>query len=58
MSLVRDLSLSASNQRAPALVAALVTASGLALAGIGSAFWGLVAEVVTLAILRAAGRRG
>jgi len=33
-----------------------VTASGIAPSGIGSAFWGLVAGVVTLAILRAAGR--
>jgi len=45
------------NQREPALVTFLVTASGVALAGIGSAFWGLVAGVMTLAILRAAGRR-
>lgn len=44
------------NQREPALVTFLVTASGIAPAGIGSAFWGLVAGVVTLAILRAAGR--
>jgi benzoate membrane transport protein len=46
----------AENQREPALVTFLVTASGIAPAGIGSAFWGLVAGVVTLAILRAAGR--
>ena len=45
------------NQREPALVTFLVTASGVAPAGIGSAFWGLVAGVMTLAILRAAGRR-
>ncbi len=45
------------NQREPALVTLLVTASGVAPAGIGSAFWGLVAGVMTLAILRAAGRR-
>jgi benzoate membrane transport protein len=45
------------NQREPALVTFLVTASGIAPAGIGSAFWGLVAGVMTLAILRAAGRR-
>ena len=44
------------NQREPALVTFLVTASGIAPAGIGSAFWGLVAGVLTLAILRAAGR--
>jgi benzoate membrane transport protein len=46
------------NQREPALVTFLVTASGVTLAGVGSAFWGLVAGGMTLAILRAAGRRG
>jgi benzoate membrane transport protein len=30
----------------------LVTASGLSMAGIGSAFWGLVAGVITLLVLR------
>jgi benzoate membrane transport protein len=30
----------------------LVTASGLSMAGIGSAFWGLVAGAVTLLALR------
>lgn len=39
-------------EREPALVTFLVTASGLTLAGIGSAFWGLVAGVVTLMALR------
>ena len=39
--------------REPALVTFLVTASGLSLGGIGSAFWGLVAGGVTLAVLRA-----
>ncbi|MCH6483060.1 benzoate/H(+) symporter BenE family transporter [Pseudoxanthomonas sp. LH2527] len=38
--------------REPALVTFLVTASGLSLAGIGAAFWGLVAGVVTLLVLR------
>jgi len=41
-------------EREPALVTFLVTASGLTLAGIGSAFWGLVAGVVTLLVLRRA----
>ena len=50
------LAVGGENQREPALVTFLVTASGLTLGGIGSAFWGLVAGVVTLAILRAAGR--
>jgi benzoate membrane transport protein len=50
------LAVGSENQREPALVTFLVTASGVALAGIGSAFWGLVAGVVTLLILRAAGR--
>lgn len=38
--------------REAALVTFLVTASGLSLGGIGSAFWGLVAGVVTLLVLR------
>lgn len=36
------------SEREPALITFLVTASGLSLAGIGSAFWGLVAGAVTL----------
>ncbi len=39
-------------EREPALVTFLVTASGLSLAGIGSAFWGLLAGVVTMLVLR------
>ena len=39
-------------EREPALVTFLVTASGLSLAGIGAAFWGLLAGVVTLLVLR------
>ena len=39
-------------EREPALVTFLVTASGLSLAGIGSAFWGLLAGVLTLLVLR------
>ena len=39
-------------EREPALVTFLVTASGLSAAGIGSAFWGLVAGAVTLLALR------
>lgn len=46
------------NQREPALVTFLVTASGVTLSGVGSAFWGLMAGVVTLLILRAGSRRG
>lgn len=38
--------------REPALVAFLVTASGLSLAGIGSAFWGLAAGVITMLMWR------
>ena len=38
-------------QREPALVTFLVTASGVSLGGIGSAFWGLVAGMLTLGIL-------
>ena len=40
-------------QREPALVTFLVTASGVSLFGIGSAFWGLVAGALALAVLRA-----
>ncbi|THU03656.1 benzoate/H(+) symporter BenE family transporter [Lampropedia puyangensis] len=38
--------------REPALIAFLVTASGLTLAGVGSAFWGLVAGGLALLVLR------
>ena len=38
-------------EREPALVTFLVTASGLTLFSIGSAFWGIVAGVLTLMIL-------
>jgi benzoate membrane transport protein len=44
--------LSQEGQREPALITFLVTASGVSLAGIGSAFWGLVAGAVAIAILR------
>ncbi len=40
-------------QREAALVTFMVTASGLTLLSIGSAFWGLVAGVLTQAILNA-----
>ncbi|WP_158896658.1 MULTISPECIES: benzoate/H(+) symporter BenE family transporter [unclassified Pseudomonas] len=43
-------------QREPALITFLVTASGLTLAGIGSAFWGLVAGLLASLLLTA--RRG
>jgi benzoate membrane transport protein len=36
------------------LLTFLVTASGIALAGIGSAFWGLLAGLAALVVLRAA----
>ena len=39
-------------QREPALLTFLVTASGVSLAGIGSAFWGLVAGALAIAVLR------
>jgi benzoate membrane transport protein len=39
-------------EREPALVAFLVTGSGLSIAGVGSGFWGLVAGALTLAVLR------
>ena len=40
-------------QREPALITFLVTASGVSFFGIGSAFWGLVAGVLALIVLRA-----
>ena len=40
------------SDREPALIAFLVTASGVSLAGIGSAFWGLLAGALTLAVWR------
>jgi len=43
-------------QREAALVTFMVTASGLTLLSIGSAFWGLVAGVLTQLVLNA--RRG
>ncbi len=39
------------NQREPALITFLVTASGLTLFGIGSAFWGLVAGTLALLLI-------
>ena len=41
-------------EREPALLTFIVTASGIALAGIGSAFWGLLAGLAALVVLRAA----
>jgi benzoate membrane transport protein len=40
------------SQRDPALVTLLTTASGLTLAGIGSAFWGVVFGVLTMIVWR------
>ncbi len=39
-------------EREPALLTFLVTASGITLAGVGSAFWGLLAGLAALLILR------
>jgi len=44
--------LASERDREPALVTFLVTASGVALFGIGSAFWGLLAGVLAMLILR------
>lgn len=44
-------------EREPALVTFLVTASGVTLFGIGSAFWGLVAGVIALIVLQPGGRQ-
>ena len=43
------------NEREPALITFMVTASGLTLFGVGAALWGLIAGVLTLVILN--GRR-
>jgi benzoate membrane transport protein len=40
------------NEREPALITFLVTASGLTLLGIGSAFWGLLAGLLALFVTR------
>ena len=44
------------NEREAALITFLVTASGMTLGGVGSAFWGIVAGLLTLAILNAGKR--
>ena len=44
------------SDREPALITFLVTASGVTLAGVGSAFWGLVAGVIALLVLRVRNR--
>jgi benzoate membrane transport protein len=41
-------------EREPALITFLVTASGVTLLGVGSAFWGLLAGVLALLVLRPA----
>lgn len=43
-------------EREAALITFMVTASGLTLFSVGSAFWGIVAGVLTLLILNARGR--
>ena len=40
------------HSREPALITYLVTASGLTLAGVGAAFWGVVAGALALAVQR------
>jgi benzoate membrane transport protein len=44
--------LAAEREREPALITFLVTASGVTLFDVGSAFWGLVAGVLALVVLR------
>ncbi|HSX71070.1 MAG TPA: benzoate/H(+) symporter BenE family transporter, partial [Pseudomonas sp.] len=48
--------MSAPAERDAALITFMITASGMTLLGIGSAFWGLIGGAVTLLILN--GRRG
>jgi benzoate membrane transport protein len=47
-------SLREEREREPALITFLVTASGLSIAGIGSAFWGLIAGALTLLLWKRA----
>ncbi|MBE9179696.1 benzoate/H(+) symporter BenE family transporter [Oculatella sp. LEGE 06141] len=49
--------LSQENGREPALITFLVTASGVTLFGIGSAFWGLVAGAMAIVVLQASYRQ-
>jgi benzoate membrane transport protein len=44
--------LSNEREREPALISFLVTASGFSLFGIGAAFWGLIAGIVTLVVFQ------
>jgi benzoate membrane transport protein len=48
-----SIAIASADHRIAATVAFVVTASGLAIAGIGSAFWGLIAGIVVLALDRA-----
>lgn len=48
--------LSQEHEREPALLTFLVTASGITLAGVGSAFWGLLAGLAALIVLRSGHR--
>ncbi|PYE86365.1 benzoate/H(+) symporter BenE family transporter [Phyllobacterium leguminum] len=50
------LALKAENERLPAMVTFAVTASGIAIAGIGSAFWALVAGLAVAALDHAKSR--
>ncbi len=47
-----SLAIAGESAREAALIAFLITASGLTLFGIGSAFWGLVGGLVALVVLR------
>ena len=47
------LALGKEGEREPALITFLVTASGVSLQGIGSAFWGLLAGLLALLLMRA-----
>ena len=50
--------LSEERAREPALITFLVTASGLSLFGVGAAFWGLVAGILTMGVMGATGATG
>ncbi|MFZ2320068.1 MAG: benzoate/H(+) symporter BenE family transporter, partial [Pseudomonas sp.] len=51
-----SVAMQAPNEREAALLTFMVSASGISFFGLGSAFWGLVAGVVTLLIVNAGKR--
>ena len=52
-----NTALSIESERESALITFLVTASGVTLMGVGSAFWGLIAGILTMVVTRREGER-